>query len=41
MCACGIQLDFKKDEATCQGCGKAYETVAKKRIREVRKEEGL
>jgi len=41
MCACGIQLDFKKDEATCQGCGKTYEKVAKKRIREVRKEEGL
>jgi UDP-2-acetamido-3-amino-2,3-dideoxy-glucuronate N-acetyltransferase len=40
MCACGIQLSFDKDEATCQGCGKKYQKVGKKRITEMRKEEG-
>jgi len=40
MCACGIQLAFNKDEATCQGCGKKYQKVGKKGITEMRKEEG-
>jgi UDP-2-acetamido-3-amino-2,3-dideoxy-glucuronate N-acetyltransferase len=40
MCACGIQLAFNKDEATCQGCGKKYQKLDKKGITEMRKEEG-
>jgi UDP-2-acetamido-3-amino-2,3-dideoxy-glucuronate N-acetyltransferase len=40
MCACGIQLVFNKDEATCQGCGKKYQKLGKKGITEMRKEDG-
>lgn len=35
MCACGIQLAFKNDEATCQGCGNQYQRIGKKRITQV------
>jgi UDP-2-acetamido-3-amino-2,3-dideoxy-glucuronate N-acetyltransferase len=40
MCACGIQFAFNKDDAICQGCGNKYQKVGKKRIAQVREEEG-
>jgi UDP-2-acetamido-3-amino-2,3-dideoxy-glucuronate N-acetyltransferase len=40
MCACGIQLAFNEDEAICQGCGNKYQKVGRRRIAQVREEEG-
>jgi len=39
MCACGIQLSFKENEAVCRGCGHKYQKVGKQGIAQVREEE--
>jgi len=35
MCACGIQLIFKGDEAVCKACSRKYKKVEPETIREV------